>query len=258
MAIHRFEVGQKLLCFEPDSSKAKVIYLAKVLKHVNKKSDVPYYAVHFQGWKCKWDREVPEHLLLENTEFNRMLKRRIDDIAHNVRCRLKRKQRIDQVLELAAVSGESVNWDQIPGSRRQDPGRIRTCSQKTATTTSLNSSSPTKVDTERSEEFEAISLDEEDPVQSQYENLQVHRLFTAPVELPGKLRSVLNSHGPGTASSGTVSCSERAARVLGPAYLRTDQNRILCADVCSSLRILFDTTLQSGLHPVEQQTSARL
>ncbi|KAF6769699.1 hypothetical protein AHF37_12318 [Paragonimus kellicotti] len=206
MAIHRFEVGQKLLCFEPDSSKAKVIYLAKILKHVNKKSDVPYYAVHFQGWKCKWDREVPEHLLLENTEFNRMLKRRIDDIAHNVRCRLKRKQRIDQALELAAMSGENVNWDQIPGSRRHD--RVRTCSQQTATATSLNNPFPAKVDDVRSEEFEAVCLDEEDPVQSQYENLHVHQLFTAPVELPGKLRSVLNSHGLGTTPSGTGSwCS---------------------------------------------------
>ncbi|KAF5396460.1 hypothetical protein PHET_10491, partial [Paragonimus heterotremus] len=55
-----------------------------------------------------------------------------------------------------------------------------------------------------------------------------------------------------------VSCSERAARVLGPAYHRTDQNRVLCADVCSSLRVLFDTSLGSGLHPLEQQKSDRL
>lgn len=95
---HRFDIGQKLLCFEPDDAKAKVIYFAKVncsqcfqsklpqiLKHVNNiRSTVPHYEVHFQGWKCKWDREVPENLLLENTEFNRTLKRRIDEIARHV------------------------------------------------------------------------------------------------------------------------------------------------------------------------------
>lgn len=28
---HRYDIGQKLLCFEPDSSKAKLIYFAKVI-----------------------------------------------------------------------------------------------------------------------------------------------------------------------------------------------------------------------------------
>ncbi|KAK4474019.1 hypothetical protein MN116_003333 [Schistosoma mekongi] len=82
---HRYDIGQKLLCFEPDSSKAKLIYFAKILKHVSRRdTDIPHYSVHFHGWKCKWDRKVPEGLLLENNEFNRILKRKIDEVAQNV------------------------------------------------------------------------------------------------------------------------------------------------------------------------------
>ncbi|KAG5447857.1 hypothetical protein CSKR_104446 [Clonorchis sinensis] len=288
MSAHRYEVGQKLFCFEPDSSKAKVVYLAKILKHVHRRSSVPYYTVHFQGWKGKWDREVPENLLLENTEFNRMLKKKIDEIVRNVRCRVKRKQRIDQILEIAAVSADDIDWDKIPGiwnSRQKKQSRKSRSGSGVTLSTSEKSTSDRGafLGSTCSEDSDATTLDEEDTLQLQYETLPVHRYFTVPVQLPVNLRLILDAHLNGiignseygwcsvlqvlqsyvdgfpyahTSSMPSTQtqeppCPERASRVLGPAYLKTDQNRVLCADTCSSLRVLFDCNLESYLLPTE-------
>ena len=57
----RFEKGEKVLCYEPDASKVKVIYEAKILdirvgqdEETRKRRNE--YLVHFQGWNSSWDR----------------------------------------------------------------------------------------------------------------------------------------------------------------------------------------------------------
>merc|ERR1719427_1560848 len=73
----KFLEGEKVLCFEPDPNKAKVVYEAKILEVVNsqcKKSGKRQYEylVHFQGWNSSWDRYVLEDMLLKDTEENRV------------------------------------------------------------------------------------------------------------------------------------------------------------------------------------------
>ncbi|TPP60467.1 Male-specific lethal 3 1 [Fasciola gigantica] len=266
---HRYEIGQKLLCFEPDASKAKVIYFAKILKQAENKSDVPHYTVHFQGWKCKWDREVPENLLLDNTEFNRTLKRRIDEIARHERCRTRRKQRIDMVLKAAAIAGDSLDWNNVPGVWVEETnwkGRFSfTCPQSTSQ------------DRTRSGGVQQSLSRECGPWMDR-----------APVLLVSTgLQEIINAHCA-TQTGNTepctrgwcsvlqvlqcyvdyfpyadsqipisltqISCSDRVFRQLNPAYAQTDHSRLMCADVCSSLRVLFDCMFKRYLLLPEEQT----
>lgn len=52
----KFSEGERVLCYEPDPTKAKVLYDSKVLEVVynkdNKGRKQVEYLIHFQVWKC--------------------------------------------------------------------------------------------------------------------------------------------------------------------------------------------------------------
>ena len=82
----KFNVGERVLCYEPDLTKARVVYDAKILKiecpetrsRSAKNSSVEFhYLVHFQGWSSTWDRYVTEEFLLKTTENNRALQKKL-------------------------------------------------------------------------------------------------------------------------------------------------------------------------------------
>lgn len=76
-----FAMGEYVLCFEPDPTKARVLYEAKVLDTTTTKdisgAKIPAYHVHFQGWNNSWDRIVPETYVLKNTDENKQLMKKI-------------------------------------------------------------------------------------------------------------------------------------------------------------------------------------
>ena len=83
----KFNVGERVLCYEPDLTKARVVYDAKILKiecpetrsRSAKNSSVEFhYLVHFQGWSSTWDRYVTEEFLLKTTESNRVLQKKLN------------------------------------------------------------------------------------------------------------------------------------------------------------------------------------
>jgi len=101
-----YEVGEIILCFEPDPTKARVLYEAKVIeqrasKDVSGKKQ-PAYVVHFQGWNSSWDREVFDSFLLRDTTDNRDLMRRLADTARKY-CRKnsQRRRKINTILHTA-------------------------------------------------------------------------------------------------------------------------------------------------------------
>merc|ERR1712018_243918 len=82
----RYSVGERVLCYEPDLTKARVVYDAKILKiecpetrsRNAKNSSVEFhYLVHFQGWSSTWDRYVTEEFLLKTTENGRALQKKL-------------------------------------------------------------------------------------------------------------------------------------------------------------------------------------
>ena len=68
----KYKEGERVLCFEPDPTKVRVVYDAKILQisvaSDEKKSKLTHeFLVHFQGWNASWDRFVPQSYLLKVT-----------------------------------------------------------------------------------------------------------------------------------------------------------------------------------------------
>ncbi|KAI8123547.1 Protein male-specific lethal-3 [Lucilia cuprina] len=84
-----FEKGEKVLCYEPDPSKAKVLYDSKILGTYETKDKrgrkIIQYKIHFQGWSSSWDRKVSADFVLKDTEENRQLQR---DLAEKAQLQL--------------------------------------------------------------------------------------------------------------------------------------------------------------------------
>ncbi|KAG1699850.1 Male-specific lethal 3 [Nymphon striatum] len=75
----RFVDGEKVLCYEPDQSMARVLYESKILECIQDKDEkgrkITEYRIHFNGWNSSWDRCVPEEFILPATEENRALQK---------------------------------------------------------------------------------------------------------------------------------------------------------------------------------------
>ncbi len=73
-----FIAGERVLCYEPDLTKVRVVYDAKILrvaKGEKKKGEDELFLVHFQGWNSSWDRFVSRDFLLKDIEENRSLQK---------------------------------------------------------------------------------------------------------------------------------------------------------------------------------------
>jgi male-specific lethal 3 len=80
----KFNVAERVLCYEPDLTKARVVYDAKILKvewpegkkkHLTSKD--AQYLVHFQGWSATWDRYVTDEFCLKTTAENKTLQKKL-------------------------------------------------------------------------------------------------------------------------------------------------------------------------------------
>merc|ERR1711997_426938 len=76
----KYKEGERVLCFEPDPTKVRVIYDAKILQISvapdDKRSKGSHeFLVHFQGWNASWDRFVPQSYLLKDNHENRGLQK---------------------------------------------------------------------------------------------------------------------------------------------------------------------------------------
>lgn len=89
---YQFHKGERVLCFEPDPSKAKVLYEAKVLDVLLAADEhghrIPKYLIHFNGWNRSWDRWAAEEHVLKDSEETRKLQRKL---ARKARDRMKKK-----------------------------------------------------------------------------------------------------------------------------------------------------------------------
>ncbi|KAM8707621.1 hypothetical protein ACLKA7_014709 [Drosophila subpalustris] len=83
--VQLFNRGEKVLCYEPDESKARVLYASKVLavyERKDKRNCIYFdYKIHFQGWSSSWDRNVRASSLLKDNEENRKLQKELAEDA---------------------------------------------------------------------------------------------------------------------------------------------------------------------------------
>ncbi|XP_041128023.1 male-specific lethal 3 homolog isoform X1 [Polyodon spathula] len=126
----KFHKGEKVLCFEPDPTKAKVLYDAKVVDVVSGKDEkgrkVPEYLIHFNGWNRSWDRWAAEDHVLRDTDENRTLQRKL---ARKAVARMRRKGRrkrrchlpgVDSVLKTLPEEEKEENDDNSLISSSED------------------------------------------------------------------------------------------------------------------------------------------
>lgn len=113
----KFVEGERVFCFEPDPTKAKVLYESKILE-VNYLKDfrgrrVPEYLVHFQGWNSSWDRCVPEEYILRYTDENKALQKQLAFETSELLKRTKKKKKTvtEKVEETLKKKSKSEDGD---------------------------------------------------------------------------------------------------------------------------------------------------
>ncbi|KXJ12205.1 Male-specific lethal 3-like [Exaiptasia diaphana] len=96
----KFSQGETVLCYEPDLTKSRVLYEAKVIEvdvtKDEKGKKVPEYFIHFNGWNKSWDRWVLEDQVLKNNDANKALKEKLHEQAFHFK--KKRKQKVSATL----------------------------------------------------------------------------------------------------------------------------------------------------------------
>ncbi|XP_039220205.1 male-specific lethal 3 homolog isoform X3 [Crotalus tigris] len=231
----KFYKGERVLCFEPDPTKAKVLYDAKIVDIVIGKDEkgrkVPEYLIHFNGWNRSWDRWAAEHHVLRDTDENRRLQRKL---ARKAVARMRRKGKkgrcrlpgVDSVLKLLPIEENERSSEN-----------------------SISSSSDDDSDEGTEEELKS----EESDIDEKLEML---------VKLPCQtnLITILESYVKHFAINAAFSANERSRHHqmtshsnLNLHYIPPEKNVELCKEMVDGLRITFDFTLPLILlYPYEQ------
>ncbi|EEZ97213.1 male-specific lethal 3 homolog [Tribolium castaneum] len=153
----KFCENERVLCYEPDPTKAKVLYDSKVLDVVVAKDQrgrkTVEYLIHFQGWNSSWDRYVSEEYVLKDTPENRQLQK---DLAEKSQ------------LQLGAYL------------YRRDRKKSRKTSTTAPSSDDCSSGSPTRMDTD---DGQGVTSSSEDDSSIEEE--------TVPIELTPELRACL-------------------------------------------------------------------
>ncbi|XP_074650614.1 MSL complex subunit 3-like isoform X2 [Tubulanus polymorphus] len=121
---YQFSAGECVLCFEPDSSKARVLYEAKVLETSIGKDEsgkrIPEYLIHFQGWNNSWDRVVGEYLVLKHSVENQLLMKKITSVVRKVRGNKNRIKKINSILKHTLPADNKIMTAVAGGDEEDD------------------------------------------------------------------------------------------------------------------------------------------
>uniref|UniRef100_A0A8C3JP00 MSL complex subunit 3 n=1 Tax=Calidris pygmaea TaxID=425635 RepID=A0A8C3JP00_9CHAR len=232
----KFHRGERVLCFEPDPTKAKVLYDAKIVDIVVGKDEkgrkIPEYLIHFNGWNRSWDRWAAEDHVLRDTDENRRLQRKL---ARKAVARMRRKGRKKRRCRLPGV--DSV-LKSLPAEENDESSE-----------NSISSSSSDDSDEGTDEEIKS----EESDIEERTEML---------VKLPCQTNiiTILESYVKHFAINAAFSANERSRHHqmtphanMNLHYVPPEKNVELCKEMVDGLRITFDFTLPLILlYPYEQ------
>merc|ERR1711953_957832 len=126
----RFVVNERVLCYEPDLTKARVVYDAKILKvedaSTRKNPKEFHYQVHFQGWSSTWDRYVTEEFLLKTNDKNRDLQRKLFQEAHAASSQKKKRKQKSDALSISISEEGSTNSPPAKKQALESPRSVTT------------------------------------------------------------------------------------------------------------------------------------
>nr|XP_023021369.1 male-specific lethal 3 homolog [Leptinotarsa decemlineata] len=245
----KFCEGERVLCYEPDPTKAKVLYDSKVLDVVANKDHkgrkTIEYLIHFQGWNSSWDRCVGEEFVLKDTPENRQLQK---DLAEKSQLQLgaylyrkeRKKNRKPGDRPSASEDGSSSS-----------PGRMDTDDGQDITSSSEDDSSM---------EDDMIHIELTPQIRELLENdnffiKERNKLMKLPAE--PNVVTILESYYRHYATNQICGLTETPAVRYRPSLVNQNpikakpediqKNLKLCREVMDGLRIYFDFTINDLL-----------
>ncbi|XP_026867578.2 male-specific lethal 3 homolog isoform X4 [Electrophorus electricus] len=276
----KFHKGEKVLCFEPDPSKAKVLYDAKVVDIVIGKDDkgkrVPKYLIHFNGWNRSWDRWAAEDHVLRDSEENRKSQRKL---ARKALARMRRKGWRKRRCRLPGVNSvlkslpeeekeESddaslISSSEASGEDDSDPESIKSESDSSAELGEMREEQETHTKRDSEDKIISISIDIPDVLRKKLEDDCYYinkrkKLVKLPCQM--NIVNILESYVKHFTINAAFSANERYRHPqsstqcsMSPHYVPPEKNEELCKEMVDGLRITFDFTLPMILlYPNEQ------
>ncbi|XP_027530969.1 male-specific lethal 3 homolog isoform X1 [Neopelma chrysocephalum] len=273
----KFHRGERVLCFEPDPTKAKVLYDAKIVDIVVGKDEkgrkIPEYLIHFNGWNRSWDRWAAEDHVLRDTDENRRLQRKL---ARKAVARMRRKGRkkrrcrlpgVDSVLKsLPAEENDESSENSISSSSSDDSDEgtdeeIKSEESDIDERTEMKEEQDTH--SKRDMEERAISIEIPEVLKKKLEEDCYYinrrkRLVKLPCQT--NIITILESYVKHFAINAAFSANERSRHHqmtphanMNLHYVPPEKNVELCKEMVDGLRITFDFTLPLILlYPYEQ------
>ena len=120
-----FSEGERVLCYEPDPNKAKVLYDSKILeccigRDSNTGRKCAEYLVHFYGWNSSWDRYVVEENIVKDNSENRQLQRKLaEQAAQGLKGKKLKLNKIPAIIKEIVVSSNCNNSTSVMGSNEE-------------------------------------------------------------------------------------------------------------------------------------------
>ncbi|CAG9861168.1 unnamed protein product [Phyllotreta striolata] len=244
----KFVEGERVLCYEPDPTKAKVLYDSKVLDIVVNKDPrgkkTIEYLIHFQGWNSSWDRCVSEEYVLKDTAENRQLQKDLAEKAQlQLGAYLYRKER-----KKNRKPGERASASEDGSS--SSPGRMDTDDGQDITTTSEDDSS-----TEDETIYIELTAELREVLENDYNMIkEKQKLSKLPADpnivtiLESYYRHYANNQICGLMEKTTVRYRTALNQTQGkPKPEDVHRNLTICREVLDGLRVYFDFTLNDLL-----------
>nr|XP_027228305.1 male-specific lethal 3 homolog isoform X1 [Penaeus vannamei] len=281
----KFSEGERVLCYEPDPTKAKVLYDSKVLEVVynkdNKGRKQVEYLIHFQGWNASWDRCVSEDLVLKDTEENRELQRQLADKAH-----IKLSIKSNRVLIGGPLYKDRKRKRRLSETIRETIEREKRKreQQEESETSSQTGTTGTEEDdlASATSEVESTTAEEEEEEEEESDEETIERLF--PISIPENLKYVLEKDRQNInekdmlldlpTENTALNLLENYVKFFAVRYLaRTKEKRRsevkekdktfltldLCKEVMDGIRICFDFHIETHLlYAKERRQAERL
>uniref|UniRef100_H3DAN1 MSL complex subunit 3 n=1 Tax=Tetraodon nigroviridis TaxID=99883 RepID=H3DAN1_TETNG len=271
---YQFHKGERVLCFEPDPTKAKVLYDAKVIDVLIGTDDhgrrAPKYLIHFNGWNRSWDRWAAEDHVLRDTEENRKLQHKL---ARKALGRMKRKAWARRRRQ----SGTKPSLKTVPKEDDSDDA----CNKRSSGGDESDPESSHSGDSAFSEDINKMRVEPDANVKRECEEKVVHIDINIPDVLKKKLEDdcfyinkrkklvmvpcqtnvvhILESYVKHFAINKAFMANERYRRQQNttqsssPQPISPEKSEDLCKEMVDGLRITFDFTLPMILlYPCEQ------
>ncbi|XP_030748090.1 male-specific lethal 3 homolog [Sitophilus oryzae] len=244
----KFFIGERVLCYEPDPTKAKVLYDSKVLDIVIRKEQagkkVVEYLIHFQGWNSSWDRCVKEEYVLKDTPENRQLQKDLAEKAQlQLGAYLYRKERKKHNQK----SGDRTAGSSEEGSSGS-PTQIDTDDHEMSTSSDENSS----IDDESIEidiipELRAILEEDYYLINGKNKRVKLPAEPNVVFILESYYKHYATNQICGLQEKQNYRCRNNFYKDSKPKTEDIQKNLALCREVVDGLRIYFDFTLNDLL-----------